>query len=159
MDELIEILARDVPNWDLIISKYKPLRIFIATSMDNKQRPMLLPERAVKLPIGELLAGYFNSASYKIMLCLACLKEETKLVDDIIEIPKKSQSKEKRKEKPSSKAKIKKKLKVKSESQDLSVVKVLFLEYITIILTVLTLFIEERELNFNNASLKQVFSF
>ena len=120
---------------------------------------MLLFKQAVKLLIDELLAGYFNSASYKIMLCLACLKEETKLVDDIIEIPKKSQSKEKRKEKPSSKAKIKKKLKVKSESQDLSVVKVLFLEYITIILTVLTLFIEERELNFNNASLKQVFSF
>src|SRR5436190_22178957 len=133
MDELIEILARDVPNWDLIISKYKPLRIFIATSMDNKQRPMLLPERAVKLPIGELLAGYFNSAPYKIMLCLACLEEGTELVDDTVEISKKSQSKGKGKGKPLSKAKIKKELKVKSESQDLSVVKVLFLEYITII--------------------------
>ena len=113
----------------------------------------------MKLPIDELLADYFNSASYKIMLCLACLEEGTKLVDDTIEISKKSQSKEKGKGKPSSKAKIKKKLKVKSESQDLSVVKVLFLEYITIILTVLTLFIEGRELNSNNASSKQAFSF
>ena len=93
------------------------------------------------------------------MLCLACLEEETELVDNTIEIPKKSQSKEKRKGKPSSKAKIKKELKVKSESQDLSVVKVLFLEYITIILTVLTLFIEKREFNFNNVSSKQAFSF
>jgi len=154
MDELIEILARDVPNWDLIISKYKPLRIFIATSMDNKQRPMLLPERAVKLPIGELLAGYFNSAPYKIMLCLACLEEGTELVDDTVEISKKSQSKGKGKGKPPSKTKVKKELKVKSES----VVKVLFLEYITIILTVLTLFIE-RELNSNNTSSEQAFSF
>ena len=120
---------------------------------------MFLSEQAVKFLIDELLADYFNSVSYKIMLCLACLEEETELVDDIIEISKKSQSKEKKKEKSSSKVKIKKKLKVKSESQDLSVVKVLFLEYITIILTVLTLFIEERELNFNNASSKQVFSF
>src|SRR5436189_6061295 len=111
---------------------------------------MLLSEQAVKLLIDELLADYFNSVSYKIMLCLACLEEETELVNDTVEILKKSQSKRKRKEKPSSKTKIKKKLKVKSES----VVKILFLEYITIILTVLTLFIE-RELNSNNISLKQ----
>ena len=115
---------------------------------------MLLPERAVKLPIGELLAGYFNSAPYKIMLCLACLEEGTELVDDTVEISKKSQSKGKGKGKPPSKTKVKKELKVKSES----VVKVLFLEYITIILTVLTLFIE-RELNSNNTSSEQAFSF
>ena len=127
--------------------------------MNNKQWLMLLLKQAVKLFIDELLADYFNSVSYKIMLYLACLEKETELVNDIIEILKKSQSKEKRKEKPSSKVKIKKKLKVKSESQDLSVVKVLFLEYITIILTVLTLFIEGRELNSNNTSSEQAFSF
>ena len=47
---------------------------------------MLLSEQAVKLLIDELLADYFNSVSYKIMLCLACLEEETELVNDIIEI-------------------------------------------------------------------------
>ena len=115
---------------------------------------MLLSKQAVKLLIDELLADYFNSASYKIMLCFTCLEKETELVNDTVEILKKSQSKRKRKEKPSSKTKIKKKLKVKSES----VVKILFLEYIIIIFIVLTLFIE-RELNFNNVSLKQAFSF
>ena len=113
----------------------------------------------MKFLIDELLADYFNSVSYKIIFCLACLKEKTELVDDIVEISKKSQSKKKKKEKSFSKIKIKKKLKIKSEFQDLSVVKILFLKYITIILTVLTLFIEERELNFNNVSLKQAFSF
>src|SRR5436189_4486437 len=115
---------------------------------------MLLSEQAVKLLIDELLADYFNSASYKIMFCLACLEEETELVNDIIEISKKSQLKKKKKEKSSSKIKIKKKLKVKFES----VIKILFLEYIIIILTVLTLFIK-KELNFNNIFLKQIFSF
>src|SRR5947207_1995354 len=101
---------------------------------------MLLLKQAMKFLIDKLLADYFNSVSYKIMLCLACLEEETELVDDIVEISKKSQSKRKRKEKSLSKIKIKKKFKIKSESQDLSVVKILFLKYITIILTVLTLF-------------------
>src|SRR5213083_2735652 len=108
----------------------------------------------MKLLIDELLADYFNSVSYKIMLCLACLEKETELVNDIIEILKKSQSKRKKKEKSSSKIKIKKKLKIKSEF----VIKILFLEYIIIILIVLTLFIK-REFNFNNISLKQAFSF
>src|SRR5216117_925052 len=104
----------------------------------------------MKLFIDELLADYFNSVSYKIMLCLACLEEETELVNDTVEILKKSQSKKKRKEKSSSKIKIKKKFKIKSES----VIKILFLEYITIILIILTLFIE-KELNFNNIFLKK----
>ena len=51
---------------------------------------MLLSEQAVKLFIDKLLADYFNSASYKIMLCLACLEKKTELVDNIIEISKKS---------------------------------------------------------------------
>src|SRR5216117_3075038 len=108
----------------------------------------------MKLLINELLTDYFNSVSYKIMFCLAYLEEETELVNDTVEISKKSQSKKKKKEKSSSKIKIKKKLKIKSES----VIKILFLEYIIIILIILTLFIE-RELNFNNFFLKQVFSF
>src|SRR5216117_835485 len=111
---------------------------------------MLLSEQAIKFLINELLISYFNSVSYKIMLCLACLEKETELVNDIIKILKKSQSKKKKKEKSSLKIKIKKKLKIKSES----VIKILFLEYIIIILTVLTLFIE-RELNFNNIFSKQ----
>ena len=119
---------------------------------------MLLSEQAVKLLIDKLLANYFNSVSYKIMLCLACLEDETELVNDIVEISKKSQSKKKKK-KSLSKIKIKKKLKIKSESQDLSVIKILFLEYIIIILTVLTLFIKKRKFNFNNIFSKQVFSF
>jgi hypothetical protein len=164
MDELIEILARDVPKWNLILSKYKPLRISIATNMDNKQRPLLLPERAVELPIGELLVNYFNSMPYKIILCLACLEEGSELVDNTVacggpELFKKSQPKGKGKV---SKAKIKVEPKVKSEPQD-SAVKVLFLEYITIILTViltvLTLFIEgnRRQLDSNNTPSKQAF--
>ena len=80
------------------------------------------------------------------MLCLACLEEETELVDDIVEISKKSQSKRKRKEKSLSKIKIKKKFKIKSESQDLSVVKILFLKYIIIILIILILFIKKENL-------------
>ena len=51
---------------------------------------MLLSEQAVKLLIDELLVNYFNSALYKIILCLACLEEEIKLVDNIIKILKKS---------------------------------------------------------------------
>jgi len=130
MDELIAILARDLPNWDMVLSKYKPLKIFIATSMDNKQRPLLLPERAVELPIGELLINYFHSSPYKIILCLACLEEGSELVDDI-KISKKSQAKGKGKGKgngkASSKVKIKMEPKVKSELQDSPIVKVLFL--------------------------------
>src|SRR5436189_6086120 len=115
---------------------------------------MLLSEQAVKLLIDELLGDYFNSVSYKIMLYLACLEKETELVNDIIEILKKSQSKKKKKEKSSSKIKIKKKLKIKSES----VIKILFLKYIIIILIILILFIK-KELNFNNIFSEQAFSF
>ena len=43
----------------------------------------------MKLFIDELLVDYFNSASYKIMFYLACLKKKTKLVDNIVEISKK----------------------------------------------------------------------
>ena len=109
---------------------------------------MLLFKQVIKLLINELLINYFNSASYKIILYLACFEKEIELVNDIIEISKKLQSK-KKKEKSSSKIKIKKKLKIKSES----IIKILFLEYIIIILIILTLFIE-RELNFNNIFLK-----
>ena len=51
---------------------------------------MFLLKQAVKLLINKLLVNYFNSVLYKIMLCLAYLEEEIKLVDDIIEILKKS---------------------------------------------------------------------
>src|SRR5436190_2980902 len=122
--------------------------------MNNKQQLMLLFKQAVKLLINELLADYFNFASYKIMLCLACLEKKIKLVDNIIEISKKSQSKKKKKEKFLSKIKIKKKLKIKSEFQNLFVVKILFLKYIIIILTILILFIKKRKFNFNNIFLK-----
>ena len=51
----------------------------------------------MKFLIDELLIDYFNSMSYKIILCLACLEEETELVNDTVEILKKSQSKKKEK--------------------------------------------------------------
>ena len=51
----------------------------------------------MKFLINELLADYFNSVSYKIMLYLACLEKETELVNDTVEILKKSQSKKKEK--------------------------------------------------------------
>ena len=82
MDELITILACDVPNWTLLLEKYRPLKISIATSIDNKQRPIFLPERAIELPIGDLLANYFNSTPYKVILCLACLGEGLELIKD-----------------------------------------------------------------------------
>jgi len=44
MNELIEILAHDVQSWDLVLKKYKPLRIFVATNIDNKQQSIFLPE-------------------------------------------------------------------------------------------------------------------
>ena len=69
---------------------------------------MFLFEWAVKLLINELLADYFNSASYKIMLCFACFEKEIKFIDNIIEISKKSQSKKEKKKKSLSKIKIKK---------------------------------------------------
>ena len=65
--------------------------------MNNKQQLIFLFEQAVKLFINELLADYFNFMSYKIMLCLACLEKETELIDNIVEILKKSQSKKKKK--------------------------------------------------------------
>ena len=104
----------------------------------------------MKLFIDELLADYFNFVSYKIMFCFTYLEKKIELVNDTVEISKKSQSKKKKKEKSLLKIKIKKKLKIKFEFQNLSVVKILFLKYITIILTVLTLFIEEKIFNFNN---------
>ena len=51
---------------------------------------MLLSEQAVKFLIDKLLANYFNSVLYKIILWLACLEEEIKLINDIIKILKKS---------------------------------------------------------------------
>ena len=60
------------------------------TSINNKQQSMLLSEWAMKFLIDELLISYFNFASYKIMLCLVYLEKETELVNDTVEISKKS---------------------------------------------------------------------
>ena len=65
--------------------------------MNNKQQLIFLLKWAVKFLIDELLANYFNSASYKIMLYLAYLEKETEFIDNIVEISKKSQSKKKKK--------------------------------------------------------------
>ena len=122
IDELVEILARDVPHWKPIISKYKPLKILIATCLDNKQQPMFLPEQAVQLPIGELLVSYFNSTPYKVFLCLACLEEESELMENPCDQDETSGKSGKGKEK----AKIKMELKTKFKSKSWSIIKVLF---------------------------------
>ena len=139
MEELINILARDLPNWELLINKYKPLKISIATSMDNKQQSIFLSEWAAELFIDELLITYFNTTPpYKIILCLACLEEGSELVENS-DLSTKNTSDEKFCKKPQpkarkEKAKIKIKLKIKSEPK----IKILFQEYITIMLTILT---------------------
>ena len=61
--------------------------------MNNKQQSMLLFKQAMKFFIDELLTDYFNFVSYKIMLYFACLEKKTELIDNIIEILKKSQLK------------------------------------------------------------------
>jgi hypothetical protein len=123
MEELIEILSRDVPNWKLMLSKYKPLKISIATSMDNKQRPIFLPERAAELPIGELLASYFTTP-YKVILCLACLEEGSELVDNTILSIKDAHESLKKPQKKAGKGKSKIKMEPKIKHEP--VVKVLF---------------------------------
>ncbi|KAN0071567.1 hypothetical protein V8E54_010163 [Elaphomyces granulatus] len=50
---------------------------FVATRMDNKGRPILLPERALRLPFGDLLPTYFSSSPYRIYLCLACEEKDS----------------------------------------------------------------------------------
>lgn len=147
MDELINILASDVPNWALLLEKYRPLKISIATSMDNKQRPIFLPERAVELSIGELLANYFTSTPSKVILCLACLEEGSELIEETYrddkssmvsrlktgkgtigkEKPRKDKMKKEKKEKGKAKEKDDKdivKSEVKSESEDFITIKV-----------------------------------
>jgi hypothetical protein len=49
--------------------------------MDNKGRPILLPERAVQLPIGELLRMYFSSSPFRIYLCLACEEKDSEAAE------------------------------------------------------------------------------
>jgi hypothetical protein len=77
MDGFISLLVRDIHDWGLLLKKYNPLRTMVATNMDNKGRPILLPERAVQLPIGELLKTYFSSSPFKIYLCLACEEKDS----------------------------------------------------------------------------------
>ena len=62
MDGFISLLVRDIHDWGLLLKKYNPLRTMVATSVDNKGRPILLPERGVQLPIGELLKTHFSSS-------------------------------------------------------------------------------------------------
>lgn len=77
MDGFISLLVRDIHDWGLLLKKYNPLRTMVATNMDNKGRPILLPERAVQLPIGELLKTYFSSSPFRIYLCLACEEKDS----------------------------------------------------------------------------------
>jgi hypothetical protein len=59
-----------------MLAKYEPVKLSVATSIDNKHRPLFLPDRALKTPIGDLLSNYFVSTPYKNFLCLACLEED-----------------------------------------------------------------------------------
>src|SRR5947207_6683730 len=83
MNEFIEILACDVQNWNLVLKKYKSLRIFVATNINNKQQSIFLLKQAIKLLINDLLNQYFISKSHKVFLFLTCLDDKSELVDDL----------------------------------------------------------------------------
>jgi hypothetical protein len=76
MEQFIDILSRDINNWERILAKYKPVKLSVAASIDSKHRPLFLPDRTFKSPIGDLLSNHFTSTPYKVFLCLACLPEE-----------------------------------------------------------------------------------
>jgi hypothetical protein len=76
MEEFVDILSRDINNWQRMLAKYKPVKVSVAATIDNKQRPLFLPDRALKSSIGDLLSSYFASTPHKVFLCLACLPED-----------------------------------------------------------------------------------
>ena len=65
-----------------MLKKYKSLRIFVATNIDNKQQSIFLLKQVIKLLINNLLNQYFISKSHKIFLFLTCLNDKSELVDD-----------------------------------------------------------------------------
>ena len=65
-----------------MLKKYKSLRIFVATNIDNKQQSIFLSEQAIKLLINDLLNQYFILKSHKVFLFLTCLDDKSELVDD-----------------------------------------------------------------------------
>ena len=65
-----------------MLKKYKSLRIFVATNIDNKQQSIFLLKQVIKLFINDLLNQYFISKSYKVFLFLTCLDDKSELVDD-----------------------------------------------------------------------------
>ena len=122
MDELVKIFTCDIPHWKPIISKYRSLKILIATCLNNKQQLIFLSEWAAQLSINKLLVSYFNSTSYKVFLYLAYLEEELELIKNPCDQD--ETSGKSRKEK--GKVKIKMKLKMKSKSKSWSIIKILF---------------------------------
>jgi hypothetical protein len=76
MEQFIDILSRDINNWQRILAKYKPVKVSVAASIDSKHRPLFLPDRTFKSPIGDLLSNHFASTPHKVFLCLACLPAE-----------------------------------------------------------------------------------
>ena len=82
MNELIKILAHDVQSWNLVLKKYKSLKIFVATNINNKQQLIFLSEQAINLLINDLLNQYFILKSHKVFLFLTCFDDKSELVDD-----------------------------------------------------------------------------
>ena len=78
--------------------------------MNNKQQLMLLLKQVIKFLINKLLADYFNSASYKIMLCLAYLEKKSNLLIILLRFQK-NHNQIKRKKNLFQKSRLKKSLK------------------------------------------------
>ena len=76
MEQFIDILSRDINNWQRILAKYKPVKVSVAASIDGKYRPLFLPDRTFKSPIGDLLSNHLTPTPHKVFLCRACLPEE-----------------------------------------------------------------------------------
>ena len=108
MDGFISLLVWDIHDWELLVKKYNPLRTMVATSMDNKSRPILLPERAVQLPIGELLKTYFSFSPFRVYLCLACEENDSEA----------DEAAKRQKQKPPPKVEKEKKIKTEKKVKD-----------------------------------------
>ena len=77
MEKFVDILSRDITTTgNRYLAKYKPVKISVAASIDSKHRPLFLPDRTIKSPIGDLLSNHFASTPHKVFLCLACRPEE-----------------------------------------------------------------------------------
>lgn len=87
MDELIQIFSQDVKIYSTLISNNLFLESFLASGMDPKTGPTLIPDRVVETTMDTLLTQYFTShggatPTWTIHLCIGQREEppEEKLV-------------------------------------------------------------------------------